>query len=68
MQLNSVMSSSKGTNKLCLYKRMSLEARCRVKVKEKYFKTKYRPADVLLNVNATMYFKLKLEIKYRNKN
>jgi hypothetical protein len=37
-----------------------------VKVKEKYFKTKYRPAGILCNVNAVIYFKLKLQLKFRN--
>jgi hypothetical protein len=29
-----------------------------VKVKETFFKTKYRPADMLHNVDAMIYFKL----------
>jgi hypothetical protein len=37
-----------------------------VKVKEKYFKTQYRPADILLNVKAMVYFKLKLLLKSIN--
>jgi len=37
-----------------------------LKVKEKYFKTKYRPAGVLLNVNTVIYFK-KLQLNFRNK-
>jgi len=36
-------------------------------VKEKYFKTKYRPASILLNVNIMIYLKFKLQLKYRNK-
>jgi len=28
-----------------------------VEVMEKYFRTKYRPAGILLNANATIYFK-----------
>jgi hypothetical protein len=35
-------------------------------VKEKYFKTKYRPAGILLNVNVMIYFKFKLQLKCRN--
>jgi len=31
-----------------------------VKVKDKYFKEKYRPAGILFNVNAMIYFKFKL--------
>jgi hypothetical protein len=38
------------------------------KVKEKYFRTKYRPAGILLNVNATTSFKCNLQLKFRNKN
>jgi hypothetical protein len=30
-----------------------------VKVKAKYFKTKYRPAGILLNVNDMLYFRFK---------
>jgi len=37
-----------------------------VKVKEKYFKTKYRPASILLNFSAMNYFKFKLHLKFRN--
>jgi hypothetical protein len=37
-----------------------------VKVKKKYLKTKYRPASTLLNVNAKIYFKFKLQFKFRN--
>jgi len=35
-------------------------------VKEKYFKTKYRPAGISLNVNVMIYFKSKLQLKCRN--
>ena len=35
-----------------------------VQVKEKYFKTKQRPAGLLLNVNAMTYFKYKLQLKF----
>jgi len=38
-----------------------------VKVKEKYFKTKHRHAGTLLNVNAMIYFKFELQLKFRNK-
>jgi hypothetical protein len=34
-----------------------------VKGKEEYFKTKCRPAGVLHNVNAVMYFKFKLQFR-----
>jgi hypothetical protein len=37
-----------------------------VNVKEKYFKTKYRPAGILHNVNAMTYFIFKLELKFKN--
>jgi hypothetical protein len=37
-------------------------------VKDKYFRTKYRPASLLLNVNAIIYFKFKLNLKLGNKN
>jgi len=33
-----------------------------VRVNEKYFKRKYRPVDILLNVNAMIYFKIKLQL------
>jgi len=35
-------------------------------VKETFFKTKYRPVDILHDVNATIYFKFKLQFKFRN--
>jgi len=38
-----------------------------VKVKEKYFKTKHRHADILLNVNAMISFKFELQLKFSNK-
>jgi hypothetical protein len=38
------------------------------KVKEKYFRTKYKPADMLLNVNAMIPFTCKIELKFKNKN
>jgi hypothetical protein len=37
-----------------------------VNVKEKYFNTQYRPADILLNVNGMIYFKFGLQLKFRN--
>jgi hypothetical protein len=36
-------------------------------VKEKYFKTKHRPAGILPNVNIMIYLKFKLQLKYINK-
>lgn len=44
-------------------------SRCMLKVKEKCFKTKYRPADMLLNVNvnAMICVKLKLQLKCTSK-
>ena len=36
-----------------------------VKVREEYLKTKCRPTGVLPNVNAKIYFKIKLQIKFR---
>jgi len=33
-------------------------------VKEKYFKIEYSPEDILFNVNATVYFKFKLQLKF----
>jgi hypothetical protein len=39
-----------------------------VKVEEKYFKTKYRPAGILVNVNTVIYFKFKSQIKFRSNN
>jgi len=39
-----------------------------VKVKEEYFKRKYRPAGILINVNAMIYFKGRLQLKFRIKN
>ena len=47
VQSNWVITSSKGPNKLCRYKRVSLYARRLVEVKEKCFETKYRPAGML---------------------
>jgi hypothetical protein len=38
-----------------------------VKVKEKYFRTKYRPEGILFNFKAMIYFKFKLQLKFRNK-
>jgi hypothetical protein len=38
------------------------------KVKEKYLRTKYRPAGILLNVNTMISFKCKLQLKFKNKN
>jgi len=35
-------------------------------VREKYFKTKYRSAGLVLNVTAIIYFKFKLQLKFRN--
>jgi hypothetical protein len=32
----------------------------------KYFKTKCMPAGTLLNVNTMIYFKFKLQLKFRN--
>jgi hypothetical protein len=37
-----------------------------LKEKEIYFKTKYRPAGILHNVNAVICFELKLLLKVRN--
>jgi hypothetical protein len=37
-----------------------------VKVKEKCFKTNNKPARRLLNVNAMIYLKFKLQLKFRN--
>jgi hypothetical protein len=39
---------------------------CMVKSKEKYFKTKYRLAGILLSVKAMICFKFKLHLKFRN--
>ena len=53
--------------KVCRYTRVSLSVRCMVKVKENYFKVKCRPAGILLNVNGMIYFKFKLQLKFRYK-
>jgi hypothetical protein len=37
-----------------------------IKVREEYFKTKYKPADIWLKVNAMTYLKDKLQFKCRN--
>jgi len=37
-----------------------------MKVEEKYFRTKFRPAIILLSVNGMAYFKLKIQLKYKN--
>ena len=39
-----------------------------VKVKEEYFKTKFRPAGMLLNCNAMICFEVRLQSKFRIKN
>jgi len=39
-----------------------------VVVKEKYFRTKYRPVDVLLNVSVMIYLRLQLKLKFKSKN
>jgi len=44
---------------------MSLQGRCIVAVKEKYFKTKYKPAGTLLNIRVIIYAKLKLQLQFR---
>jgi hypothetical protein len=38
-----------------------------LKVKEKYFKIKYRPASILHIFSVMIYFKFKLHLKFRNK-
>jgi len=35
-----------------------------VKVKEKYFRKKYRPSGMLLDVNAVICFKFRLQLKF----
>jgi hypothetical protein len=40
--------------------------RCKVQVKENYFKTKDMPAGILLNVSVIIYLKFKLQLKSRN--
>jgi len=37
-----------------------------VKMKEKHLKKNYRPAGILLNANATIYFKFKLQLQFIN--
>jgi len=37
-----------------------------VKVKKNYMKSKYRSAGMLLNVNAIIYIKFKLQLKFRH--
>jgi len=37
-----------------------------VKVKEKYYKTKYTPTGIFPSVNAMIYFKFILQLKFRN--
>jgi hypothetical protein len=66
IQSKSVMSSSKGPNSQCRYKRVSREVYG--KSKEKYFKTKYMPAGIriLLNVKAMIYIKFKLQFRNNN--
>jgi len=40
-----------------------------VRVKEKYFKTKYRPVGIVLKYLCVIYFKIKLQLIFRkNKN
>jgi len=66
VQLNLVIASSKEWNKMCRYKQVPLLAKCMSKVNEKYFKTKYRHADILLNVNGMIYIHFKLQLKFVN--
>ena len=40
---------------------------CMLNVMEKYFKTKYRLANIVLKVNFVIYFKFKLQLKLRCK-
>jgi len=61
------MTLSKGQNKLSRYKQLSLLAMCGIRVKEINFKTKYRPAVILLPVNGVIYFRFKLKLKFRSK-
>jgi hypothetical protein len=35
-------------------------------MKEKHLKTNYRSAGIILNVNATIYFKFKLQLQFIN--
>ena len=65
MQSHSVITSSKGPNKLCCCERVSPKVRCVIKVKENYLKT-CRPAGILLNVNAMICFRFKLQLQFRN--
>ena len=37
-----------------------------VKVKDKGFKSEYRPSGILLNVKAMIYFKFIFQLKFRN--
>jgi len=60
--LNSVITTSKGLNKLCC-KQVSLEVRCTVEVREKYWKTKYRPVGLLLT--CSVFEILQLHLKRR---
>jgi len=39
-----------------------------VKSEEKYFETKYSLADKVIHVNGTIYFKFKMQLKFRNDN
>jgi len=39
---------------------------CTVNWRKKYFKTKYRPVSILLNVNAMICLKFKLQLQIRN--
>lgn len=56
--------------KLCRYKRVSLNARRMMKVTEKHFNTKFRPADILLVCLCLCLcynlFYYKLQLKFRN--
>jgi len=44
---------------------MSFSATYVVIVKEKHFKTKYRTAGLLHNVNSMTHFKFKLQLQFR---
>jgi hypothetical protein len=38
------------------------------KSEEKYFETKYSLAGTVIHVNGTIYFKFKVQLKFRNNN
>jgi hypothetical protein len=55
--------SMKESHKLCHYNQVLLIVRCIVQVKEKYFKTKYKPPGILLKFLRYLFVILHISLK-----